>query len=181
MGDAIQPIKVAAWHEQLALYMIANPTATNAETAKHFKVTPQYICILKNSDAFKAYYARRVDRQFDRVMDDIFGQTVAMTAQALEKLNHKIATIGDTMTPQELLQITDTGLKRLGYGATKFGAGPVTINNNTQNNIAVVNRDDLDGARRKMAEVYGVSTSVDRATPAPGVVPSLPAPAGGSE
>lgn len=178
MADSVQPVKVNHWHEQLALYMIANPTATNKETAAHFKVSASYICIIKNSDAFKTYYAKRVDRQFDNVVDDIFGQTVAMTSQALEHLNHKLETIGEAMTPAELLAISDTGLKRLGYGATKFGAGPVTINNTQNNNIAVVNRDDLDGARRKMAEVYGVSTSsIDRVkAPAPEVVPSLAAP-----
>jgi hypothetical protein len=179
-GLTNQPVKVNAWHEQLAIYMIANPTATNKETAAYFKVSPVYIGIIKNSDAFKAYYSSRTDAVFDKVIDDIYGQTIALTSQALEKLNTKVATIGDSMSPQELLTIADTGLKRLGYGASKFTGPAVTVNNNISN--TVVDRRDLEEARRKMSEVHGVSVSdITPVEPRRLAAPEIPAASEGEK
>jgi hypothetical protein len=175
-GNAqVQPTKVNYWHEQLANYMLAHPTDTNAEIAKHFKVSKGYICILKNSDVFKSYYRQRADKfndaAFSTVLDDVVGQTVAMTSMALDALNEKLEHSANTMATSELLTIADTGLKRLGYGATKFSGAPVNIQNNI-NNITQVNRGDLDAARRKLAEAHGVDVTQQASLPAP--VPSVP-------
>lgn len=140
--------------------MIVHPTAGLAETAKHFKCSMSYISIIRNSDAFKAYYRGRVDRQFDEVTTDILGQTQAMTAIALDRINHKLETIGDQLSVSELKDIADTGLKRLGFGAMKNSPGP-QVNVNVG---VVVDRGDLASARQRMAEVHGVATPVKQLT-----------------
>ena len=159
MDNSVQPVKVNAWHEQLAIYMLTHPTATNQEAAAYFKVAPQYRRVITTSDAFNAYYSSRTDKVFDRAVDDILGQTMAMTSLALEGVNQKLAQPGtiEAMSPQELLQIADTGLKRLGYGATKFTGPAVTVKN--VNSTTVIDRQDLADARRKMSETYGVEVA----------------------
>lgn len=156
MANSVQILKVNSWHEQLATYMVAHPTSTLAEAAAFFKVSPSYISIVRNSDAFKAYYKDRMDGLFHSTCGEIYGQTTAMTSIALEKLNRKLETIGDTLSVGELKEIADTGLKRLGFGADKRSPAP-SVNINVG---VVVSRDDLEKARRKMAEVHGVGSSV---------------------
>lgn len=173
----IQPTKVNYWHEQLANYMLAHPTATNEETAKHFKVSKGYVCILKNSDVFKAYYRKRADEFNEKansiVLDDVMGQTTMMASLALDALNKKLENHGDQMNEAMLLSIADTGLKRLGYGATKFSGAPVNVQINN-NNTSSVQRGDLEAARNKLAEAHGVTVSEPALLPGP--VRSIPSP-----
>jgi hypothetical protein len=156
VADSVQILKVNPFHQQLALYMISHPSATLSQTARHFNYSPSYISIIRNSDAFKVYYQGLVNRQFE-TLEPILQGTQAVTELALEKLASKLDTIGDQMTPTELREIADMGLKRLGFGADL--KGPSQVNINAPNGVVVVDRGDLAEARRKMAEVHGVGNS----------------------
>lgn len=158
MADSLQILKVNPFHEQLALYMIAHPSATLSQTAKHFKYSAPYISIIRNSDAFKVYYQSLVARQIEK-LEPIMQATTAMTELALDKINKKLEDIGDELSVTELKEIADMGLKRLGYGAALKGPAGPNINISAQNGFVVVDRGDLDEARRRMAEVHGVGSS----------------------
>jgi hypothetical protein len=168
VADSNQILKLNDFHKQLALYMIAHPGKTNAEIGKRFGYNATYISIVKNSDAFKAFYAGLYDKQFNQ-LQPIVDATNAMTDMALEHLNHKLETIGAELSVNELKEIADMGLKRLGFGALKTTQAP-TVNVGVS---VVVDRGDLESARRTMAEVHGVGSSVKQlAAPQETPVPS---------
>jgi len=155
MADSLQITRVNAFHEALALYIIQNPRAKLKEMAQHFRCSPQWISIVRNSDAFKVYYAERMDKQFDAV-GDIIDQTKAMTAMALELMNEKLESIGTELSIGELKDIADTGLKRLGYGAR--ASAPV-VQVNAAQGVVVVSRGELAAARERMERVHGAGSS----------------------
>lgn len=163
MAESVQVLNVNHWHKQLALYLIANPTARLPEVASHFEVTPSYISILRNSDAFKAYYDSLVDKQLMGPCGDVVSLTAGMTALALERINQKLDTIGDVMPVGDLVQIAETGLKRLGYGANKNSPAPTVA----VNVGVVVPRSELADARRLMEEAHGAGSSSIKQLSAP--------------
>lgn len=154
MADSVQILKLNDFHQQLALYMIAHPGKTNVEIAKKFGYSPTYISIIKNSDAFKAFYAKLFNQQHAQ-LQPIIDNVNAMTELALEALNQKLSTIGEQLSVGELREVADMGLRRLGFGALKNTPAP-TVNVGVS---VVVDRGDLEDARRKMAEVHGVGHS----------------------
>lgn len=174
MADSQQILKVNDFHQQLALYMIQNPAATLAQTATHFKYSAAYLSIVRNSDAFKAFYSKLFDRQFSQ-LEQINCKLMASTEQALDRLNNKLETIGDQLSASELKDIADDGLKRLGFGAMKTSAGP-SIHVHSPG-VVVVDRGDLESARQRMAEVHSVGSSVKQLQAPSGLPRSSSAPA----
>lgn len=159
MADSVQIKQVNPWHAQLALYMVANPSSTLEQTARHFKRTSAWISIVRNSDAFKVYYQNMVNRQLDN-MDPLTQGTQAMTDIALEKLNKKLEDIGDQLSVTELKEVADMGLKRLGFGASLGARAPSqpAVHLHAAG-VVVVDRGDLESARQRMAEAHGVGAS----------------------
>lgn len=153
---AVQIQDVNAFHKQLALYMIAHPDHRLTQIAKHFSKTPSWISIVRNSDAFKVYYDKLVDKQLKNI-DPILQSTQAMTDLALDHLNHKLETLGDVLTVKELSEVAELGLKRLGFGADLKGPHGPAIH--VHNEVVVVDRGELREARERMAEVHGVGNS----------------------
>lgn len=168
MADSVQILKLNDFHQQLALYMIAHPGKTNKEIGQKFGYSPTYISIIKNSDAFKAHYAKLYERQVV-TLQPIVDATNAMTDMALECINQKLETIGDQLSIGELREIADMGLKRLGFGALKTSQAPA-VNVGVS---VVVDRGDLESARRTMAEAHGVGVSVKQLA-APEITPENP-------
>lgn len=166
MAYRVQIKRMNPFHKQLALYLIANPSAKLPVLAKHFKKTQTWISIVKNSDAFKVYYQSLVNRQLDN-LDPILQNTQAMTELALDAMNQKLETIGTDLSVTELKEIADMGLKRLGFGAPTINKPSNTIINNSHTTV-VVDRGELESARKRMAEAYGVVSSPKQiAAPSP--------------
>lgn len=144
--------KVSWWHERLADWMIAHPDRTLGEAAKYFNVTPTWLSVIKNSDAFRDYWASRSAEASSYMLADIKDKTLLVTEMALDRLIDRVNTTGDVMPPDLLLDVAKTGLKSLGYGVTP--AAPAAGSNvNIQLNVTP---GALETARQKMQATFGV-------------------------
>lgn len=139
------------WHEQLATWLLSNPDKMLSDAAKHFGVTQPWISIVKNSDAFIDYYARRVDQQFEGSVLGVTEKTRAMTEMALDAILTKLETNSSVMTTEQLLEVSKTGLRAMGYGANAKSPAP-----SVNLNIAVVNQGELAAARERMHALSGI-------------------------
>lgn len=168
---ALQIQKINWWHERLADWMIANPEKNLKEAAKEFDVTPQSIYIIKNSDAFQIYWGTR-SGDFSKALEQatrdhrtsVSEKAAAVTNQALDALADRLDTTSDVLPIQNLIDISNMGLKHLGYGTKGQQAGGGV---NVQVNM--VTAEALERARARMKQVY----SVEAEEPAQ---PQLPAP-----
>ncbi len=150
-----EPTQLHWWYDELARFMIANPSMTKKEIAKHFDKTPQTIYLVTNSDTFKQYYRER--------MSDMHGTNVslaekqaAVTDAALDLLLGELSgPSGDLkLNPMELKEIAQDGMKALGYGIPKSGPTPSVA---VQVNIT---QSELADARKMMLEKHNVQVAL---------------------
>lgn len=160
MAESVQIKTVGWWHEQLATWMFANPDGRLADAARYFDKSISWISIVKNSDAFKLYYANRSDQAFGGVLGDINQKTAAMTEIALDAINEKLERESSFLPLPSLLEIADTGLKRMGYGAKLPSQQPLNVNVGV-----VISQDELSKARAKMLVAHNVQVE-EHSTPA---------------
>jgi hypothetical protein len=147
MAQSAQIAKVNPWHQRLADWYIANPTATLAETAAEFKKTVSWICIVKNSDAFQDYFQTLSRAVSEGVVVSVRERTSALADQAIGALQEQLDLAnltGERLPPATLVDIADMALKRTGHGEVKPGT---TITNNV---IGLVSKDELARHRTLM-------------------------------
>lgn len=146
----MQVAKVNPWHQRLADWFIANPTANLNETAKHFSKTPSWISIVKNSDAFQDYFQKLSLAHSEAMAQTVREKTLALGDQAVSQLQEQMdlaAATGAQLPAATLIDIADMALKRTGHGEAR-SAGPAAVVN-----IGLVSREELDRHRRSMREV----------------------------
>lgn len=165
MAQSVQIAKVNPWHQRLADWYIANPSATLNETAKEFKKTPSWISIVKNSDAFQDYFQRLSIQHSEAVSQSVRERTLALADQSVSQLQQALddsATTGIALPPATLVTIADMALKRTGHGEAK-ASGPQVVNNV----IGMVSREELAKHRQVMrgADREAIEGAID-ASPA---------------
>lgn len=121
----IQTIRYS--HEALADYIIAHPSATNSELGLVFERRPQWISVVKNSDAFREHMAQRraevIDPVLTATLEDRFS---AMAQRSLEVLQDKLEA-PSAAVPDELALAT-ARLAATGLGVGGFAPkGSVAI------------------------------------------------------
>lgn len=152
--------KVSWWHERLADLMIAHPEATLTQIAAHLNKSLTWVSIVKNSDVFIDYWHRRSTEHSREVTQSIKAKGFAAAELALDRLNQKLeGPEGDLMTPDTLLQVIDTTMKRFGYENEKNQAPTFNFN------IGNVTPDQLAAAREKLRRTNEVTEL--KALPAP--------------
>lgn len=162
---AAGPKTLKWWYEQLADWMILNPSEPLKSAAAIFKVTPNYLYLIKNSDAFREYWEARRKRQEDKVsevhIDRMIGVREKITSladMALDNLMESLeehqrgARVGaPQLSHDALLETANMALQKLNYGVPALPSG----GGNAQVNVTI-NSDLLANAREKMKEVYGI-------------------------
>lgn len=147
MAQSVQIAKVNPWHQRLADWYIANPTATLAETAAEFKKTISWISIVRNSDAFQDYFQTLSRAVSDGVAISVREKTLALADQSIDALQQQLdqaAATGVALPPATLVDIADMALKRTGHGEAR--ATPQVVNNV----IGMVTREELAQHRAVM-------------------------------
>lgn len=160
MAQSLQVKNISWWHERFADWMLANPELTLGDAAKHFNCTRTHLSIIKNSDAFKIYWATRsgdfsnalVDKATDTILN-LKDKAAAVTELALDELNRRIELAPEAIGMDTLIDISQMGLKSLGYGAKAAQQSP-TVNVNIATGL--VSAEDLAKARARALESYGV-------------------------
>jgi len=162
MAESIQVKQIGWWHERLADWMLANPHLSMGDAAKHFDVTRTWLSIVKNSDCFKIYWATR-SGEFSNVLTekvtdsiiDLRTKTAAVTELALDELSRRLDGAPEAIPMDTLLDVSQMGLKALGYGAKAASPSP-TVNVNISTGL--VSAEDLANARKRALEGYGISS-----------------------
>jgi hypothetical protein len=167
MSNVVQIQKINWWHERLADWMLANPERSIKEAAPIFNVTVSYLYMLKNTDTFKAYWISRStgysSKVEDEAKDDILGltaKTAGVAEQALDALSSRLASTGDVLPVNTLIDVANMGLKSLGYTANSK-TPPAQVNVN----VGLVDASALAQARERMRQVYSVDTAAEVGPP----------------
>lgn len=151
------------YHESIMDWMIANPDKPLKELANFIGKSPSTVSMIVNSDMFKAALSRR--REEYRLHHDL-GIIQKQTRIAHASMDAILSTLEkkrDTIPIQELREISDSALARLGYG-TEPASAPVNVNVNNQATVVVpVTAQDLAEARMAFRQVQ----ELKRALPAP--------------
>lgn len=150
------------YHDSIMDWMIANPDKSLKELAQFIGKSPTTVSMIINSDMFKAAFAKR--REEYRLCHDL-GIIQKQTRIAHASMDAILTTLEkkrDTIPIQELREISDSALARLGYGTEP--ASPVNVNVNNQATVVVpVTAQDLAEARMAFRQVQ----ELKRALPAP--------------
>lgn len=174
---AVQVQSVGWWHERLADWMIANPDKMLKDAAKFFNCSQGWISILKNSDCFKEYWARRSAEASDmNSASTLIAKTGALAELALDRLLEKMETPSEALQAPFLLQTADTALRRLGYGQPKPAPGQQPGGGNVTVNIGLVSPERLAAAREKMKRLHGVTVEEIVPSPLPSHPPAVASP-----
>jgi hypothetical protein len=156
--------KVNWWHERLADLMIAHPEATLGEIARVLGRTSQWVSTVKNSDTFIDYWCKRSAEHSREVTQGIKAKGFAAAELALDHLNNKLGgPEGDLFTPDTLLQVIDTTMKRFGYDNAKNQAPVFNFN------MGTVTPEQLAEAREKLRRTNEITEL--KALPAPEAKP----------
>lgn len=143
--------KLRWWHEALADYWLANPTASNIEAAKFFNRAPATISAIKNTDAFRAYFQSRQLEQRADLDAAVKSRMMGVAFTALDALHAKLQSKRDTLSVTELTKTLDTVANLSGTGPKAIGGVTVNVNQPTQQTlIAPVSMSDLEEARRAL-------------------------------
>lgn len=158
MANEVQPVpqkgikEMRAQHDALVDLLIAEPTLTNAQLGQRMNRSAVSISVVRNSDAFKEAYQKRLAQHREMASAAIIQQTQAVASAALGKLEERITNVGDALPVHELRETADMALERLGFtnksngGSSEPPAG---------NNVAVlVNGDLITQARERASEVH---------------------------
>lgn len=155
--SATQIKNVGWWHERLADWLIANPHSTLAEAAKFFDCSRAWISIVKNSDAFKAFFAERSGNASDAILVGIREKLASVAELALEEMESRLETEAGVMPFAEIEASANLALKGLGYSANAKSAPPGVSTSVTVNVDAAL----LATAREQRSRLYGGAQEVN--------------------
>jgi hypothetical protein len=143
--DLPDPDTIQGWYSKLASAILLTPGGSLKELAIHCGQSQRWVATIKNSDSFKAYLRKR-----EVNLENSIKEKSAVVAElALDELIHRIEDQGLVMPVTELSDIADKAAKRLGFGASAPMGLAVSVG-------VSVERGDLEAARQKMQETFGV-------------------------
>lgn len=123
---AIQRVKYS--HDAMIDVVLANPSISQNEIAKHFGYTVPWVSRIFSSDAFQARLAeRKADIVDPTLMSCVKDRIEGLAMQSLNILEEKLAA---TRNPDLALKVFELSTKAAGYGARQQNVA-------TQNNFVV--------------------------------------------
>lgn len=145
--NAQQLKKVGIKHEAILNFIIANPQAQTRDIAAFFDVSPGWVSIVINSDAFRARLAERQEKAYGHATAKLRDKLEGVAHQGVERLAEAVENSSD---PKFLLDATDKVLHRLGFAPR--GPGNLTSSGdiNIQQNFAAADPAQLEQARELM-------------------------------
>lgn len=134
--------KLSIRHETIMDFLMANPTISLGEVARHFNFTPGWLSQVVHSDVFQDELRRKKDIAFHHTVLPLRDKLQLVAHMALDKLAVQLPNETDTATVNK---VAENVLERLGFTAK----GPTT-QVNLQQNVTVL-RSEIERAR----EVFG--------------------------
>jgi len=145
------------WHEAIIDDMLVYPLDTLEARGKRLNYSASYLCILMNTDMFKAAYERR-RKDFKETMDTaILNKTTQVAAKGLDIMLEVLEQKRAQIPFAALSETVDKTLQRLGYGVQPRGP-TVQVNAGNGAQIAVlptVTAEQLTSARAALRAAEG--------------------------
>lgn len=157
-----QPPKMSWWYDAIIDLMTARPDLNKKEIAEHFRVTPQAIYLITNSDIFKARFEQRRAALSTQLDGSIHQKLLAVADRSLGLIAEVLDKKRDQIPLPQLESLADKVLDRLGYGQKpQVTTSPsVVVLNDNRSVVVPVSPSDLDAARAALrrAEVAQVAS-----------------------
>ena len=152
-----QPAMMSWWYHSIIDFMMANPQSTKKEMASYFKCTEVAIHLITNSDIFRAHFhARRAEFQ-DKLDGSIQTRLGEVAMKSLDLIYDQLDKKRDAIPLNQLVDLNDKVLTRLGYGLPKIDeartpAPSVTVQVNAPQTLVTVpvSPSDLEAARQAL-------------------------------
>lgn len=152
----IGPAKLSYTHEDIARWLVQNPSRPLKECAQHFNYTQSWLSCIIHSDAFQAKL-RKMQEGADAVtLLDVPARLRGVAAAALDGLAQQVdhATGAEegkgVMHRDFLLSTAELTLKSLGYGGQAKAPPPAPMFQQNNTFIAPVNPEVIARAREKL-------------------------------
>lgn len=139
-------------HEQMALWMLQNPSATLRDMSMAFGYTPSWLSQVINSDMFKAYMAERMKDVEFGVAIDIPSRMAALAHLAIDRMEEKLSKTEDV---EVVVDAFDKVMHRYGYAPNARNAAnqqPGAFNQ--QNNIFFLSQDKFKQVQEKLIKAH---------------------------
>lgn len=138
------------WYPAIIDRMLAHPEWTKQQIAQDLGVSYSTIALVTTCDLFRAHYEKR-RRELSEAHDmSIRNRLAKASTVVLDKIVETVESKPVGAIPlQQLTELADTVLNRLGYGAAPASTvpSPVSVHVNSDNRTVVVTRQDLEEAR----------------------------------
>lgn len=126
---------------------LANPDLHLKECAKLLGVTQTYLSIIRNSDAFIEYRAKRRIEHNENVSVSVVERTEELAGLTLEVLHERIEAERESISLGGVKETCDMALKALGFGGARGGDA-------TQVNIVIgADAETLSRARETLRSI----------------------------
>lgn len=153
-------------YDAILNFVIQHPDFTHKQIAAEFGVSPGWIGLVVNTDAFKVRMKEKMDLLFIRSMAPVREKLHSLAHQALDQMAEALENTSD---PEVILEALNATLDRIGYPALRAGTpGNATGSVQNQQNIFIASPNDLARARAVMERVQDMKAlpvEVERADP----------------
>lgn len=137
------------WHDNIIDLLLTDPTLTQKEVAARLGRNATTINCVMASDMFKARYEARRLLMNETLAQAITGKLTRLAIDAIEVTHEKLKLQRDKLPFEDLVDVTDKTLSRLGYGM-KTAANPAVVINNNQQVVAPISADELEAIRSRL-------------------------------
>lgn len=144
-----RPRRAKMWHDALIDILLVEPTLTQKEAAARLGRSEVAVSYVMGSDLWKARYEARRVLINETLAHAISSKLTRLAVDAIEITHEKLKLQRDKLPFEDLVDVTDKTLARLGYGA-KQNNSSVVINNNAQQVVAPISADELEAIRSKL-------------------------------
>lgn len=137
------------WYAAIADYMLAYPSATNAEIATALNRAANTISLIRNTDLFRAYFAARRKEWEERHDFGIRKKLHAAADLGLDILLETMTNKRSSIPISQTTTIVTSALDRLGYAPQSGPSTQINVQANDQSRVVVapVTVDRLEEAR----------------------------------
>lgn len=139
-----QIAKLSPIHEQIALWLMENPTARQGDCATAFGYTQGWLSQIMGSDLFQARLAQYREQGYEVGVLSIRERMAGLALQALEQMTDKLETEEDL---ERIHKVADGMLKRLGYGEGRGAAVNISAGDGAHVTITSPTPEALQEAR----------------------------------
>lgn len=148
MAQSAQIAEVRPWHEMLVDFELQHPGASLSDMADFFGKTVTWICVVRRSDAFQEYRAKRIGFHQSLVSASVIDKAEAIAHISMDAMLDKLERERDELSLDNLKQTAEMALRALGINNQK---GPTFVQ---QNNFSFnASEAELREAQDKLREV----------------------------